>query len=249
MTPATTNGSTVTAGSVMVSADVPDIAASRSAPVLDSRAACPVLRAEGVTKSYRRGLWPRRRVLPVLRGADLELCAGEVVGLVGENGSGKSTLMKILVGALDADAGTVWAVDRVGYCPQEPLLYDRLTCDEHLELFGVAYEMDPAAVVAASEALYASLGFARWRNARVEELSGGTRAKLNLALALLSDPDVLLLDEPYAGFDWDTYLRFWELTAERRAAGRSVLVVSHFVTDHERFDRLVELRAGKTVSP
>ena len=81
----------------------------------------------------------------------------------------------------------------------------------------------------------------------MDELSGGTRAKLNLALALLADPDVLLLDEPYAGFDWDTYLRFWELTAERRAAGRSVVVISHFVTDQERFDRIVELRDGRTL--
>ena len=186
MTPTATNATTARAGSVVVSADVADVAAHPSAPILDAHGACPVLRAEGVTKSYRRGVWPRRRVLPVLRGTDLELCAGEVVGLVGENGSGKSTLMKILVGALDVDEGAVWAVDRVGYCPQEPLLYDRLTCDEHLELFGVAYEMDPASVAATSEALYASLGFARWRNARVEELSGGTRAKLNLALALLS---------------------------------------------------------------
>ncbi len=246
MRPVTTNGATARTASAMPGAGVS--AADRNAPALDTHAVCPVLRAEGVTKIYRRGVWPRRRELQVLRGANLELCAGEVVGLVGENGSGKSTLMKILVGALDADGGSISAVDRVGYCPQEPLLYDRLTCDEHLELFGVAYEMDPDAVAAASEALYASLGFARWRAVRVEELSGGTRAKLNLALALLSDPDVLLLDEPYAGFDWDTYLRFWELTAERRAAGRSVLVVSHFVTDNERFDRLVELRDGKTVS-
>ncbi len=78
-------------------------------------------------------------------------------------------------------------------------------------------------------------------------MSGGTKAKLNLALALLADPDVLLLDEPYAGFDWDTYERFWELTAERRDAGRTVLVVSHFVSDQERFDRLVEMRDGKAV--
>lgn len=210
---------------------------------------CPVLRSEGITKSYRRGVWPRRHQLAVLQGADLELCAGEVVGLVGENGSGKSTLMKILVGTLGADKGTVQITDRMGYCPQEPLLYDRLSCQEHLELFGVAYGMDAAAIAQAAEALYASLGFARWRDTQVAELSGGTRAKLNLALALLADPDILLLDEPYAGFDWDTYLRFWELTAERRAAGRSVLVVSHFVTDHERFDRLVELRHGKTGTP
>ncbi|MEO5680741.1 MAG: ABC transporter ATP-binding protein [Acidimicrobiales bacterium] len=206
------------------------------------------LEATGITKSYRRGIWPRRHELPVLRGADLAVGAGEVVGLVGENGSGKSTLMKILVGALAADSGRMQVSGRIGYCPQEPVLYDRLTCDEHLELFGVAYGMETGSVATAAASLYATLGFERWRATRVEELSGGTRAKLNLALALLADPEVLLLDEPYAGFDWDTYLRFWDLTAERRAAGRSVLVISHFISDEQRFDRLVDLRDGRTVS-
>ena len=183
----------------------------------------------------------------MLRGADLIVGAGEVVGLVGENGSGKSTLMKILVGALAADAGTVEVSGRIGYCPQEPVLYERLTCDEHLELFGVAYGMDEQTVSSAAAALYATLGFDRWRTSQVAELSGGTRAKLNLAIALLADPEILLLDEPYAGFDWDTYLRFWELTAARRASGRSVVVISHFVADQERFDRIVQLRDGRTV--
>ncbi|HQZ35887.1 MAG TPA: ABC transporter ATP-binding protein [Ilumatobacteraceae bacterium] len=192
-------------------------------------------------------MWPRRQEVPVLRGADLVVGAGEVVGLVGENGSGKSTLMKVLVGALAADAGTVEVSGRVGYCPQEPVLYERLTCDEHLELFGVAYGMDEQAVSCAAAALYATLGFDRWRTSQVAELSGGTRAKLNLAIALLADPEILLLDEPYAGFDWDTYLRFWELTAARRASGRSVVVISHFVADQERFDRIVQLRDGRTV--
>ena len=208
---------------------------------------CPVLRAHGIVKSYRRGVWPRRTNLVVLRGTELSLCQGEIVGLVGENGSGKSTLMKILVGALDADAGSVELAGQVGYCPQEPLLYERLTCDEHLQLFGVAYAMEPETARQAADALYGRLGFARWRATQVAELSGGTKAKLNLALALLADPEVLLLDEPYAGFDWDTYLRFWDLAAERRAAGRSVLVVSHFVSDEERFDRIVEMRDGKAV--
>jgi ABC-type multidrug transport system ATPase subunit len=205
------------------------------------------LHATGITKSYGRGIWPGRRELVVLRGADLAVGAGEVVGLVGENGSGKSTLMKILVGALAPDSGHVEVRGRVGYCPQEPVLYERLTCDEHLELFGVAYGMDAEAIAAAADGLYATLGFDRWRGARVEALSGGTRAKLNLAVALLADPEVLLLDEPYAGFDWDTYLRFWDLTAQRRAAGRSVVVISHFITDEERFDRLVEMRDGRAV--
>ncbi|MBI4932942.1 MAG: ABC transporter ATP-binding protein [Actinobacteria bacterium] len=204
------------------------------------------LEARGITKSYAHGIWPRRRQLPVLRGADLTVGTGEVVGLVGENGSGKSTMMKILVGAIAADSGEVRIEGRMGYCPQEPVLYERLTCDEHLELFGVAYGMDRSAITQAAEDLYGALDFGRWRSSRVEELSGGTRAKLNLALALLADPEILLLDEPYAGFDWDTYQKFWELTAERRAAGRSVLVISHFVTDLERFDRLIELRDGRT---
>jgi ABC-type multidrug transport system ATPase subunit len=139
-------------------------------------AAGTVLSARGLTKFYATGIWPRRRRVSVLRGADVELAPGELVGLVGENGSGKSTLMKIL-----------------------------------------------------------------------EELSGGTRAKLNFGLALLPDPQILLLDESYAGFDWDTYLRFSEITAARRDQGRSLLIISHFLTDEDRFDRVYDLRDGQTV--
>jgi ABC-type multidrug transport system ATPase subunit len=75
----------------------------------------------------------------------------------------------------------------------------------------------------------------------------GTQAKLNLGLALLADPDVLLLDEPYAGFDWDTYQKFWDLVAARRTLGRSVLIISHFVVDEQRFDRILQVRDGKAV--
>jgi ABC-type multidrug transport system ATPase subunit len=207
----------------------------------------PILEASGIEKSFRRGMWPGRRSRPVLRGADVALLPGEVVGLVGENGSGKSTLMKILVGALRPDAGTVTRVGRLGYCPQEPVIYERLTCDEHFELFGRAYRMGADEERRSRRELYAALGFERYATTRADQLSGGTLAKLNLGLALLADPEVLLLDEPYAGFDWDTYLRFWELVAQRRELGRSVLIISHFVTDEQRFDRIVELRDGRTV--
>jgi ABC-type multidrug transport system ATPase subunit len=206
-----------------------------------------VLDAAGITKSYTRGFWPRRRRLEVLRGADLRLRPGEIVGLVGENGSGKSTLMKILVGAIDRDGGAVSRSGSLGYCPQEPILYERLTCDEHFQLFGRAYGMNESDVDRARDQIYRTLGFTEWRDSRVEELSGGTRAKLNLGLALLPDPDLLLLDEPYAGFDWDTYQRFWQLTRERRDAGRSLLIISHFITDAERFDRIYDLVDGKAV--
>jgi ABC-type multidrug transport system ATPase subunit len=129
------------------------------------------------------------------------------------------------------------------------VVYERLTCDEHFELFGHAYGMTVEAVRRSRRALYEELGFERYASARADRLSGGTLAKLNLGLALLADPEVLLLDEPYAGFDFDTYLRFWELVARRRQEGRSVLIISHFVTDEQRFDRIVQLRDGRTVTP
>jgi ABC-2 type transport system ATP-binding protein len=206
----------------------------------------PVMTASGVEKAYTRDIWLARRSQAVLRGASLELLPGEVVGLVGENGSGKSTLMKILVGEIAPDAGTVQYLGRLGYCPQEPVVYERLTCDEHFELFGHAYRMQPTEERTARRRLYDTLGFGRYATTRIDQLSGGTLSKLNLGLALLADPEVLLLDEPYAGFDFDTYLKFWDLVAERRAAGRSVLIISHFVIDEHRFDRIVQLNDGTT---
>jgi ABC-type multidrug transport system ATPase subunit len=213
-----------------------------------SRQPAPVvLSAAGIVKSYKRGIWPVRRGITVLRGADVQLRAGEVVGLVGENGSGKSTLMKILVGALAADAGTVTRSGKLGYCPQTPLVYPRLTCDEHFGLFAYAYGLPAHGADASRQAIYDSLGFGRFAAARADQLSGGTLAKLNLGLALLADPQILLLDEPYAGFDFDTYQRFWDLVAARRAQGRTVLIISHFVVDEDRFDRIIDLRDGKAV--
>ena len=207
-----------------------------------------VLAATDVWKAYRRGAWPRRRTLHVLKGASLEVGRGEVVGLVGENGSGKSTLMRVLVGDSSADAGTVERTHSFGYCPQVPVLYQRLSCDEHMDLFGAAYGLAPGVLTRSRVALYEDLDFARFAATRVEELSGGTRAKLNLALAMLHDPELLCLDEPYAGFDWDTYGRFWDLTAARRDAGASLLIISHFIADEERFDRIYNLIDGRTVA-
>ena len=215
-------------------------------------AACPavghcVLRVEGLEKGFRHGLPPRRHTNEVLKGASLMVCSGELVGLVGENGSGKSTLMQVVVGMLDRDDGDVERLGRVGYCPQQPMLWDKLTVEEHFALFARAYSLDDEAREHVASALLDELQFARYRTTRVEELSGGTRQKLNLALALMHEPQLLLLDEPYSGFDWETYLRFWEMSERRRDEGMGILIVSHFLSERERLDRVYELRDGRTV--
>ena len=95
------------------------------------------------------------------------------------------------------------------------------------------------------DGLLDELGFAKYLDYRVEALSGGTRQKLNLALALLHEPQLLLLDEPYSGFDWETYLRFWEMAERRRADGMGILIVSHLLAERERLTHIYELRDGR----
>jgi len=206
-------------------------------------AAEAVLRASGLRKTYGNRL-PFGRTVEVLTGADIEIRAGEVVGIVGGNGSGKSTLMKILVGALDADAGTVETSGRVGWCPQDELLYDRLTVRETFRLFGEGYGMDADDVESARDWLASTLDFADYLDYRIDHLSGGNRQKVNLSVALMHDPDVLLLDEPYTGFDWETYLAFWDLNEELKAQGTAVAIISHLINEQERFDRILELADG-----
>ena len=161
---------------------------------------------------------PRRRTIEVLRGASMEARAGELIGLVGENGSGKSTLLKIIVGMLERDGGSVERTEKPGYCPQVPLLWGKLTSREHFDLFASAYELGAEEVGEAQARLLPALQFERYLDYRVEELSGGTRQKLNLALSLMHDPDLLLLDKPYSGFDWGDLPTL--LGDERRAARR-----------------------------
>ena len=204
-----------------------------------------VLRVEAVEKSFHRGVWPLRRTIPVLKGATLDVRAGELVGLVGENGSGKSTLMQIVVGLLRRDAGELERPDRLGYCPQIPMVWEKLTVDEHFELFARAYGLNDEASERAVSGLLEELQFAKYRSYRIEELSGGTRQKLNLALSLMHEPELLLLDEPYSGFDWETYVKFWEMSERRRDAGMGILIVSHLLAERERLDRMYELCEGR----
>jgi len=192
-----------------------------------------VLQARQVRKAYRRH--------QVLRGVDLAVRPGQLVAVVGENGAGKSTLLKILAGTLAADGGQVRLAGTLGYCPQDPVLNDNLTVAQHLRYFAAARRLPS---LHRADELVRRLGFEQSRDQTASELSGGTRQKLNLTLALLHDPDVLLLDEPYQGFDWETYLRFWDLAGDLRARRKAIVIITHLVFEQDRFDLLADLADG-----
>ena len=198
-----------------------------------------LLKVEDVHKRFKR--------LEVLRGTSLRVEPGEVVGLVGENGSGKSTLLRIIVGLLRRDGGSVKIKGEYGYCPQEPLVFDGLTMEENIAYFSAAYGLPKERGLAQGEALMERLKCLQHTGRAAALLSGGTLQKLNLIISLLHEPDLLLLDEPYQGFDYDSYQAFWDLARDMAGQGRSVVVVSHLVHDVGHLSRLYRLEEGRAV--
>jgi len=196
-------------------------------------AALPALRATGIHKSYGGR--------PILDDVSLVVAPGEAVAIIGENGAGKSTLMRICAGLIKPDAGTVSVSGRVGYCPQEPGLFELLSADEHLAMFAPALGLSRAQAILEGRVLLSEFAFPLAQSGQCRHLSGGSRQKLNLALALLGRPHVLLLDEPYQGFDHGAYVSFWEHVDRWRGAGIAVVVVTHLLADRELVDRVVEL--------
>jgi ABC-type multidrug transport system ATPase subunit len=199
-----------------------------------------VLEVINLAKSYGRH--------KVLKGIEFSMRRGELVGIVGENGAGKSTLLQVLVGLLPPTAGKLTLEGRIGYCPQDLHIFEPLTVRENFRYFAAAYGVDQekngSSWPAVKDDLLQRFRFHQYENMLVSRLSGGTKQKLNLSLALLHSPDILILDEPYSGFDWETYLHFWDYAGELQAQGKSILVVSHLVYDRTKFDTLFELKDG-----
>ena len=204
-------------------ADVP--APTAAAPV--------VLRLRGV--SARRG----RRT--VLSGINLTIHRGEVVAVVGANGAGKSTLLQLCAGLLRASGGSIERTPNFGYAPQLDSLAPLLTVDEHLRLFGAARGIRQGRSVSTGHRLLTRLGWTARGDQPAGTLSGGTQQKLNVALAQLDAPDLLLLDEPYQGLDALAYEDLWALISAWRASGAGVLLVTHLLRDVDLVDRVVEL--------
>lgn len=197
-----------------------------------------LVRAEGISRSFGSQV--------ALAPLDFELRSGETVALVGPNGAGKSTLLSLLAGSMAPTSGRVaWSEGvRVGWAPQRPAQYGRLSARENLELFA-QLEGEANASAAASRLLDA---FGLPDNGRPSaELSVGNRQRLNVAIALLSEPDALLLDEPTASLDHTQRVLLWEMATRLCARGGAVVFATQNEDELQRAQRIEVLRDGRLV--
>ena len=199
------------------------------------------------------GLTVVRGGRPVLTDLDLRIDGG-VTGLLGPSGCGKSTLLRSLVGVQRLKGGTITIFgesagsrplrDRIGYVTQDASVYDDLTVTENLRFFARVLGADDGEVRRAIEAV--DLG--AHADAVVGRLSGGQRARANLAVALLNGPDLLVLDEPTVGLDPVLRRDLWQLFHRLADDGVVVLVSSHVMDEAERCDRLLLMREGAIIA-
>ncbi len=164
-----------------------------------------------------------------------ELSAGEVVAIIGPNGAGKTTLLSILAGVLEPSEGDVARPtgQRFGWVPQEPALYSKLSVAENLRLFARLEKLaDPESAV---NAMLVQTDLADRANEEVGRLSGGNQQRVNIAIGLLSEPPVLLLDEPSASLDPRQRERLWEFIGGLAVRGTTIVFSTHNVGEAERY--------------
>jgi len=190
----------------------------------------------------------------VLHGLSFEIGAGVITGLLGPSGGGKSTLLRAIVGVqagvrgrldvLGRAAGAPELRRRLGYVTQSPSVYEDLTVERNLRYFAAIVDVDAQRVHDVIEAV--DLNDAAGQ--RVENLSGGQRARVSLAAALLGEPDLLVLDEPTVGLDPVLRRDLWALFHRLADGGSTLIVSSHVMDEAQRCDRLLLLRDGRLVA-
>jgi ABC-2 type transport system ATP-binding protein len=179
-----------------------------------------------------------------LRGVSLEAREGELVACIGPNGAGKTTLLTILANIQSPDSGTMSVAGRVGWVPQQPALYGKLSVVENLRLFA---RLDRVANVDGAVArMLVETGLEERADEQVARLSGGNRQRVNVAIGLLGSPAVLLLDEPSAALDPRQRERLWGFIGGLAAGGTTVLYSTHVVSEAKRYaTRVLVLADGE----
>ncbi len=208
----------------------------------------PALRLRNLRKTYKD--------VVAVDGLDLEVRRGECFGLLGPNGAGKTTTIEICEGLTPADSGEVellgmhWNSDagslrqKLGIQLQETQLSEKLTVNETIRLFRSFFHQGPT-----TEEVIAQAQLTEKRDARVGGLSGGQKQRLALGCALVGDPEFLFLDEPTTGLDPQARRQLWDLIEQFKAAGRTILLTTHYMDEAEQLcDRVAIMDHGKVIA-
>jgi ABC-type multidrug transport system ATPase subunit len=193
-----------------------------------------------------------------LHGVSFKLKEGELVSLLGTNGCGKTTVIKIIVGFQKETSGTVNYNCRpmkqkhrsrvIGWAPQEDSFYGNLTLVENLIYFGNLNNVERREARSKADELLKLLKLEHRRNALAKDLSGGMKRRLNMAIAMMHDPRILILDEPEAGVDPMSRVTLWEVVNEVKRKGTTILLVTHNLIETEHLaDRIIIMDAGKVI--
>ncbi len=206
-----------------------------------------------------RGARKRFGSVQALDAASLELRAGELLGLLGPNGAGKTSLIRAIAGRLRLDEGTIEIEGRpivpgvtrpeLGIVPQELAIYPNLTARENLEVFGLLYGVPRAELAPRVHRALEHAALADRASEPTKRFSGGMKRRLNIVCALLHEPRIVLLDEPTVGVDPQSRERIYEMLAELRQRGVSVLLTTHHLEEAEaRCERIVIIDHGKAIA-
>jgi ABC-2 type transport system ATP-binding protein len=182
------------------------------------------------------------KITPV-KDVSLTVKEGEVFGILGPSGAGKSTILKMLIGLLEPDSGFVRVIKYnplkyrdacmkfVGIVPQHDPLYDELSVWGNIELFGILYGVEPSQIKSRGEKLLKQMGLEDKKNTLAESLSGGERKRLNVILALLHNPRILLMDEPTSGLDPHSKRIVWDIVRSLRSKKTSIVIITHLMEE------------------
>ena len=211
-----------------------------------------VIVARNLAKTYRTPF--RRKRVDALRGVTFEVGRGEIFGFLGPNGAGKTTTIRLLMGLCSITAGeasilgqpvpTRAARQRLGFLPEQPYFYDYLTVGELLDLGGRLFGMSAADRARRADALIARVGLGHARGQNLKKFSKGMMQRAGLALALINDPDLVVLDEPMSGLDPVGRKEVRDLILELRDQGKTVFFSSHILSDVETISDRVAIVVG-----
>lgn len=197
----------------------------------------------------------------VLKGINLDVQAGEIVGYIGPNGAGKSTTIKILLGMIPSFTGEVRVLGQdirteaieikkqVGYVPENAALYEVLTPVEYLTFIGRLYSMSDAVIQRKAEDLLHLVGLSNHINGRMNTFSKGMRQKVLLISGLIHNPEIIFLDEPLSGLDANAVILVKEILAQLKTAGKTIFYSSHIMDVVEKIsDRIVIINQGQVIA-